>query len=63
MNMIGIGRGINYDSDKTGNEHAMKMLQEGYNVFMWGKLKKDLGLPDKNPYSSNKLKWDIYALC
>ena len=48
-----------YDSDKTGNEHAMKMLQEGYNVFMWEKLKKDLGLPDKNPYSSNKLKWDI----
>lgn len=48
-----------YDSDKTGNEHAMKMLENGYNVFMWQKLKKDLGLPDKNPYSSNKFKWDI----
>lgn len=48
-----------YDSDKTGNEHAMKMLEKGYNVFMWEKLKKDLGLPDKNPYSSNKFKWDI----
>ncbi len=48
-----------YDSDKTGNEHAMKMLEKGYNVFMWEKLKKDLGLPNKNPYSSNKFKWDI----
>lgn len=48
-----------YDSDKTGNEHAIKMLEKGYHVFMWQKLKRDLGLPEKNPYSSNKVKWDI----
>lgn len=47
-----------YDSDKTGNEHAMKKLSAGYNVFMWEKLKKDLQLPIKNPYT-NKTKWDI----
>lgn len=49
-----------YDSDKTGNEHAMKMLSEGYNVFMWEKLKKDLNLPNKNPYVKyHNTKWDI----
>ena len=47
-----------YDSDKTGNECAMKMLSAGYNVFMWEKLKKDLNLPVKNPYNK-KTKWDI----
>lgn len=47
-----------YDSDKTGNEQAMKMLSAGYNVFMWEKLKKDLNLPVKNPYNK-KTKWDI----
>ena len=48
-----------YDSDKTGNESAIKMLNKGYNVFMWELFKKDLNLPDKNPYSKNKNKWDI----
>ena len=48
-----------FDSDKTGNEHAIKMLQAGYNVFMWEKFKKDIGLPEQNPYSKNKNKWDI----
>lgn len=48
-----------YDSDKTGNEQAIKKLQAGYNVFMWEKLKKDIGLPEQNPYSKNKNKWDI----
>lgn len=48
-----------YDSDKTGNEHALEKLKEGYNVFMWSKLKQDLKLPEHNPYSNNKFKWDI----
>lgn len=47
-----------YDSDQTGTEHAMKKLSAGYNVFMWEKLKKDLNLPIKNPYTK-KTKWDI----
>lgn len=41
-----------YDSDKTGTEHALKMLKKGYKVFMWKKLKQNLNLPYKN-------KWDI----
>ncbi len=48
-----------YDSDKTGNEHALKKLNEGYNVFLWNKFKNDLNIPEKNPYSKNKNKWDI----
>ena len=48
-----------FDSDKTGNEQALKKLQAGYNVFMWEQFKKDIGLPDQNPYSKNKNKWDI----
>lgn len=48
-----------YDSDKTGNEHAFKMLNKGYNVFLWSRLKRDLNLPEKNPYTKNKNKWDI----
>ena len=48
-----------FDSDKTGNEHAIKKLEAGYNVFMWEKFKKDIGLPEQNPYSKNKNKWDI----
>jgi hypothetical protein len=45
-----------YDSDKTGTEHALKMLNQGYNVFMWNELKKDLNLP-------YRAKWDITDVC
>ena len=38
------------------------MLNNGYHVFMWEKIKSDLNLPDKNPYSKNKNKWDINDL-
>lgn len=41
-----------YDSDKTGNDLAMKKISLGYKVFLWDKLKKDYSLP-KRP------KWDI----
>lgn len=41
-----------YDSDKTGNEHAIERINQGYHVFLWDKLKKDLGLPKRD-------KWDI----
>ena len=41
-----------YDSDKTGNQHAIEKLNEGNYVFLWDKLKNDLRLP-------NKKKWDI----
>lgn len=41
-----------YDSDDTGNKHAMQMLKSGYQVFMWKKFRNDYGLPPKK-------KWDI----
>lgn len=41
-----------YDSDETGNKHAMQMLRSGYQVFMWKKFRNDYGLPHKK-------KWDV----
>ena len=41
-----------YDSDKTGKQHALAALKQGYNVFLWKKLIMDLGLP-------NREKWDV----
>ena len=41
-----------YDSDKTGITHALEKLNEGRKVFLWGKLKTDLGLPNRD-------KWDV----
>lgn len=41
-----------YDSDKTGIEHAIEKINQGYHVFLWDKLKKEYGLP-------NRAKWDI----
>ena len=41
-----------YDSDKTGNEKAKEKLKEGFQVFLWNKLKNKLQLPYKK-------KWDI----
>lgn len=41
-----------YDSDETGNQHAMQKLKQGYQVFMWKKFRNDYGLPFKK-------KWDV----
>ena len=41
-----------FDSDKTGREHTIEKLKEGYPVFMWEKYIEDAGLP-------NKRKWDM----
>lgn len=41
-----------FDSDKTGREHTIEKLKEGYPVFMWEKYIEDSGLP-------NRKKWDI----
>jgi len=41
-----------FDDDKTGREHAMEKLNEGYEVFLWDKLKTDLHMPWKK-------KWDV----
>ena len=41
-----------YDSDKTGDKKSIEKLENGNYVFLWGKFKKELDLPQK-------LKWDI----
>ena len=41
-----------FDDDKTGRKHALDMINNGYEVFMWDNFKVDLGLP-------NRLKWDM----
>lgn len=41
-----------YDSDKTGISHALEKLNAGHKVFLWGKLKQQLGLPNRD-------KWDV----
>ena len=41
-----------YDDDETGRKHAIEKINEGQYVFMWDKLKSDLGIPDKK-------KWDV----
>jgi hypothetical protein len=49
---IGIPLYYVYDSDKAGNEHAVKALNAGAHVFMWNKIKTQYGLPERK-------KWDI----
>ena len=44
-----------FDDDKTGRSHAIEKLNEGYNVFMWDRLKADLHLPQRE-------KWDVNDL-
>ena len=44
-----------YDDDKTGRKHSIEKLNEGYEVFMWDKLKADLMLPHRE-------KWDVNDL-
>lgn len=41
-----------YDSDVTGNKHAIEKLKAKQNVFLWGKFKQDYDLPKKS-------KWDV----
>lgn len=41
-----------FDSDQTGTSHALALLKNGYNVFMWKKFKQLYNLPQKQ-------KWDI----
>ena len=41
-----------YDSDATGKKQAIAAINKKYNIFLWGKLKKDLNLPKQS-------KWDV----
>lgn len=48
-----------FDDDKTGREHAIEKINNGYQIFLWDKLKEDISLPRKNPIGS---KWDMNDL-
>lgn len=54
-----IGFDLNYrylfDDDDTGRKHAIEMLNQGSQVFLWDKLKKEYNLPKRE-------KWDINDL-
>ncbi len=41
-----------FDDDETGRKNSIKYIEEGNNVFLWERLKKDLGLPYRK-------KWDL----
>lgn len=41
-----------FDDDKTGTEKSLKIIEEGYSVFLWDKFKRDVGLPFRK-------KWDL----
>jgi len=41
-----------FDSDKTGRQHTIEKLKDGYDVFLWDKYIKDASLP-------NRKKWDF----
>mgnify|MGYP001186387153 FL=1 len=41
-----------FDDDKTGTEKSLKIIEEGYSVFLWDKFKKEMGLPYRK-------KWDL----
>ena len=62
-----------YDSDKTGKQHALDALKQGYNVFLWKKFIADMGLPIRAKWDVNdviiwmkqqnrneKINWGIY---
>jgi len=43
------------DDDKTGREKSIKLLNEGNQVFLWEKLKKELNLPIRKKWDLNDL--------
>lgn len=43
------------DDDKDARKKTMEMLNNGNEVFLWGKLKYDLGLPSKEKWDYNDL--------
>lgn len=48
-----------FDDDKTGRQHAIEKLNEGFEVFMWDRFKTDLGLPPKQKWDMN----DVVKYC
>lgn len=45
-----------YDDDKTGRENAIKRINEGYQIFLWDRLKNDYNLPPTPPTGK---RWDL----
>ena len=48
-----------FDDDKAGRQHAIEKIKEGYEVFLWDVLKKDLGLESKKKWDVN----DLFIWC
>jgi hypothetical protein len=43
------------DDDKDARKKTMEMLNDGFEVFLWGKLKHDLGIPNREKWDFNDL--------
>jgi len=48
-----------FDDDKTGREHAIEKLHEGYEVFLWDSFKKDIGIVSRGKLDYN----DVVMWC
>ena len=44
-----------FDSDKTGLKHSIEYINEGYEVFMWDKYRREIGAPDKEKWDMNDI--------
>jgi transcription elongation factor Elf1 len=51
-----------YDGDEDGNRKANKMMDKGYPVFLWKKLKEDLAKISKNTYYTENLLKNVIDL-
>ena len=52
---IDLPRRYFYDDDKTGIKNALKRIDEGYSIFLWGKFKNDFGLPPRKKWDFNDI--------
>lgn len=48
-----------FDDDKVGREHAIEKIKNGYSVFMWDKLKKELNIKSGKKLDMN----DVVKYC
>ena len=44
-----------FDSDKTGRQHTIDKLREGFEVFLWDKYIKESGIPNKDKWDFNDI--------
>jgi hypothetical protein len=44
-----------FDDDITGRKHTFEEINKGNSVFLWGKIKKEYGLPPRKKFDLNDL--------